>query len=75
MAMDACAAYTGSAAQCGVSSCGATNVVCNFTSPQPNCTCWTYNGAGAGTVIYNGTLSMGSYACFCANSVGATTWN
>jgi hypothetical protein len=75
MAQDACAAYTGNPSQCGTSACGATNVVCNFTSPQPNCACWTWNGAGAGTVIVSTTILMGSYQCYCANAVGATTWN
>jgi hypothetical protein len=64
LAMDACTAYSGSAANCAPGACGMTaktnTVVCNFNMPLQDSVCWGYAGAAAGW-----TLDVGTQAWTC----------
>jgi hypothetical protein len=61
LAMDACTAYSGNAADCAAGSCGTSTtntVVCNFNMPAQDSVCWGFVGAAAGWAL----------------DVGAVTW-
>jgi hypothetical protein len=57
LAMDACTAYSGNAADCALGTCNAMGelVVCNFNVPTQDSVCWAYAGAAAGYAVDVGT--------------------
>jgi hypothetical protein len=58
LAMDACAAYSGAAADCALGTCNTPGelVVCNFNVPTQDSVCWAYAGAAAGYAVDVGSL-------------------
>jgi hypothetical protein len=79
MALAACGSWTGAISLCEVLTFGsgmnAQMMVCDFLGSAPDCTCWTFTGPGAGTVIENTTVSGGRYTCYGSTTLGADTWN
>jgi len=67
-ATEACAAFTGSAGQCGSLTCAGT-AICSEGSGQA-CDCWIYSGTAAGHVR---TSSPG--ACNCSSRPNLANWN
>jgi hypothetical protein len=65
-ALAACAEHAGSASFCGVGACGSSLVVCDFGSPLPDCTCWSYENRLAGHVF-------AAKSCYCPMS-GDPRW-
>jgi hypothetical protein len=80
LALKACTAYTGSAAQCVGFPClnpDAGPIICSSGNPSLLCVCWSYGGTNKG-LVDNGGKPPGTNAqnCFCPDlSVGDTTWN
>jgi hypothetical protein len=73
VALEACAAYSGSASNCATNTafgaaCVGTDggitgelVVCNFLAAMQTCVCWSYQGAHLGWVVDSGLMTECTY--------------
>jgi hypothetical protein len=80
LALKACIAYTGSAAQCVSFPCAdPTNgpIICSSGATTKNCMCWSFSGKNVGLVDNaGGPPGTGAKNCFCPDiTAGDTPWN
>jgi hypothetical protein len=78
LALKACIAYTGSAAQCVSFPCSNPKngpIICSSGATNKNCMCWSFNGNDIGLVDNGGPSDAGG-SCFCPDiTAGDTPWN
>jgi hypothetical protein len=78
LAMDACAAYFGTASDCDQpGSCGGTAdfVVCGQATPSSECICWEYLGPYPGKVTAATGAQLGQCMCPSQSGSGLTTYS
>ena len=84
LALKACIAYTGSAAECVSYPCQPAldggplgPIICSSGATTKNCMCWSFGGGDIGLVDNSGKLpGAGGNNCFCPDlSAGDTPWN
>ncbi len=80
LALKACIAYTGSAAQCVSFPCADPSdgpIICSSGATTKNCMCWSFSGDNVGLVDNAGELpGSGAKNCFCPDiTAGDTPWN
>jgi hypothetical protein len=80
LALKACIAYTGSAAQCVSYPCADPSdgpIICSSGATTKNCMCWSFSGDNVGLVDNAGELpGTGGKNCFCPDiTAGDTPWN
>lgn len=80
LALKACIAYTGSAAQCVSFPCADPSngpIICSSGATTKNCMCWSFSGNNVGLVDNAGELpGSGAKNCFCPDiTAGDTPWN